>query len=247
MSDERFSLASQLSALGAPRTDAREPPPAKGNGVPAQASATRLVKSWRLRLQWMRLFNADVTGRRQAVRLRISSNRHPPTGGFLFASVVQSKKSWQYQNMALSAKQRTFVDEYLVDLNATQAAIRAGYSKNTAGAIGGELFQKPEIQEAIQGAMQRRAERTEITQDKVLADIEVIKRDAMKLIKRDAMKGKIDKDGDEVMVNHTAALKACELQGRHLRMWNDKLDITASVSIADAIRERIAKRSVSHG
>ncbi len=188
----------------------------------------------------MRLFNADVTGRRQAVRLRISSNRHPPTGGFLFASVVQSKKSWQYQNMALSAKQRTFVDEYLVDLNATQAAIRAGYSKNTAGAIGGEHFQKPEIQEAIQGAMQRRAERTEITQDKVLADIEVIK--------RDAMKGKIDKDGDEVMVNHTAALKACELQGRHLRMWNDKLDITASVSIADAIRERIAKRSVSpHG
>lgn len=54
--------------------------------------------------------------------------------------------------MALTAKQQRFVEEYLVDLNATQAAVRAGYSKKTAGAIGGENLEKPEIQEAIQKA-----------------------------------------------------------------------------------------------
>ena len=141
--------------------------------------------------------------------------------------------------MSLRPKQAAFVAEYLVDLNATQAAIRAGYSESTARAISCELLTKPDIQDAIRDAMQKRAERTGITQDKVLADIE--------LIKQDAMKSKVDKDGDEAMVNHAAALKACELQGRHLKMWNDKLDITATVSIADAIRARIAQRSASNG
>jgi phage terminase small subunit len=141
--------------------------------------------------------------------------------------------------LALRTKQAAFVAEYLIDLNATQAAIRAGYSANTARAISCELLTKPDIQTAIMEAMQKRAERTGITQDKVLSDIE--------LIKQDAMKSKVDKDGDEAMVNHAAALKACELQGRHLKMWNDKLDITATVGIADAIRARIAQRAASHG
>ncbi len=139
----------------------------------------------------------------------------------------------------MRTKQAAFVAEYLIDLNATQAAMRAGYSVATSGSIGGQLLQKLEIQEAISDAMQKRSERTEITQDKVLRDVEAIK--------QDAMKSKVDKDGDDAMVNHAAALKACELQGRHLKMWNDKLDITATVSIADAIRARIAQRSASNG
>lgn len=145
----------------------------------------------------------------------------------------------QNSGMALTAKQAAFVAEYLIDLNATQAAIRAGYSEKAAKAIGAENLTKPDVQEAIKEAMQARAERTEITQDKVLKDVEAIK--------RDAMRSKIGKDGTEEMINHTAALKACELQGRHLKMWNDKLDITANVSIADAIRQRIAQRSASNG
>lgn len=139
----------------------------------------------------------------------------------------------------MRTKQAAFVAEYLIDLNATQAAMRAGYSVATSGSIGGQLLQKLEIQEAISDAMQKRSERTEITQDKVLRDVEAIK--------QDAMKSKVDKDGNDAMVNHAAALKACELQGRHLKMWNDKLDITATVSIADAIRARIAQRSASNG
>lgn len=72
--------------------------------------------------------------------------------------------------MKLTAKQEMFIREYLVDLNATQAAIRAGYSKKTAYAIGEENLRKPEIAEAIQKAMDERAQRTQITADRVLEE-----------------------------------------------------------------------------
>lgn len=67
-------------------------------------------------------------------------------------------------------KQRAFVREYLIDLNATQAAIRAGYSKKTANVIGPENLAKPCIQEEIQKAIKKREERTEISQDRVLKE-----------------------------------------------------------------------------
>ena len=70
----------------------------------------------------------------------------------------------------LTPKQKRFVDEYLIDLNATQAAIRAGYSKKTAYSMGQENLKKPEIKRAIQKAMQKQQERTEITQDRVLLE-----------------------------------------------------------------------------
>jgi len=70
--------------------------------------------------------------------------------------------------MSLTAKQQKFVDEYLIDLNATQAAIRAGYSVSTANRIGSENLTKPDIAAAIQAAVQARSERTKIDQDWVL-------------------------------------------------------------------------------
>ncbi len=70
--------------------------------------------------------------------------------------------------MALTPKQQRFVNEYLVDLNATQAAVRAGYSKKRADAIGHENLRKPEIFLGISAAMKAREARTEITQDMVL-------------------------------------------------------------------------------
>lgn len=72
--------------------------------------------------------------------------------------------------MALTAKQRQFVAEYLIDLNATKAAIRAGYSVNRADAMGHENLRKPEIAQAVQEAMQARSARTEVTADRVLAE-----------------------------------------------------------------------------
>jgi phage terminase small subunit len=67
----------------------------------------------------------------------------------------------------LTAKQQRFVEEYLIDLNATQAAIRAGYSEKTAYSIGNENLSKPEIAKAIETAQQERSQRTEITADRV--------------------------------------------------------------------------------
>ena len=73
--------------------------------------------------------------------------------------------------MALTAKQQRFVDEYLIDLNATQAAIRAGYSEKTARSISNENLTKPDIQAAIQKGMEARSGRVAITQDMVLREL----------------------------------------------------------------------------
>ena len=70
----------------------------------------------------------------------------------------------------LTAKQARFVEEYLIDLNATQAALRAGYSARTAKDIGCENLAKPNIAAAITKAQSKRSERTEITQDMVLQE-----------------------------------------------------------------------------
>jgi phage terminase small subunit len=114
--------------------------------------------------------------------------------------------------MKLTPKQARFIEEYLVDLNATQAAIRAGYSARTANRIGPENLSKPVIAEAIQIAQLARSERTQITVDKVLEDIELIKLNAMQ------------QEDDGKMINHAGALKACELQGKHLKMFVDKVE-----------------------
>lgn len=71
----------------------------------------------------------------------------------------------------LNAKQQRFVEEYLIDLNATQAAIRAGYSPKTATAIASENLSKPSISAAIACAMAERRKRTGITQDSVLNEL----------------------------------------------------------------------------
>ena len=71
----------------------------------------------------------------------------------------------------LTPKQQTFVREYLVDLNATQAAIRAGYSERTANEQGARLLANVSVARAVQAAMDARAERTEITADKVLKEL----------------------------------------------------------------------------
>ena len=71
----------------------------------------------------------------------------------------------------LTSKQRAFVREYLIDLNATQAAIRAGYSAKTAYSQGERLLRNVEVEGAISAAMKLRAERTDITADRVLKEL----------------------------------------------------------------------------
>ena len=70
----------------------------------------------------------------------------------------------------LNAQQRRFIEEYLVDLNATQAAIRAGYSKKTARSQGQRFLTREDVQEELQAAMAERSRRVEIDQDRVLKE-----------------------------------------------------------------------------
>jgi phage terminase small subunit len=80
----------------------------------------------------------------------------------------------------LNEKQKRFCEEYIIDLNATQAAIRAGYSEKTAKQIGNENLTKLDLQEYIQKLMKERANRTEITADKVLKELAHIAFDDIK-------------------------------------------------------------------
>lgn len=71
----------------------------------------------------------------------------------------------------MTPKQQRFVEEYLIDLNATQAATRAGYSEKTAYSIGQENLKKPEIAAAIEERRKTITEKLEITQERVLAEL----------------------------------------------------------------------------
>jgi len=78
------------------------------------------------------------------------------------------KKAGKKKAKKLTAKQKLFCYEYLIDLNATQAAIRAGYSEKTAYSIGNENLNKPEIAETIAKCKIKRSERTQIDADWLL-------------------------------------------------------------------------------
>jgi phage terminase small subunit len=112
--------------------------------------------------------------------------------------------------MELTRKQQAFVNEYLVDLNATKAAERAGYSAKTAYSIGQENLKKPAIAQAVESAMEERAERTQITQDYVLSGI--------KAVVEATRKEKPD-----------TALKGYELLGKHLKLFTDKHEIDGEI------------------
>lgn len=76
--------------------------------------------------------------------------------------------------MALTPKQQRFCDEYLIDLNATQAAIRAGYSEKTAYRTGADNLRKPQIEEYIAKRQKELSMSTEITQERVIKELALI-------------------------------------------------------------------------
>ena len=134
----------------------------------------------------------------------------------------------------LTPKQQRFVGEYLIDLNATQAAVRAGYSEKTANRIASENLSKPVIQEAIQEQMQKRSERTEITQDYVLCGLKEVAERCMQRAPVVTPKGEqaVDEDGNNIWkFDGQTACRAFELLGKHLGMFTDKIiaDIRSKV------------------
>lgn len=124
--------------------------------------------------------------------------------------------------MALTPKQARFVEEYLVDLNATEAAKRAGYSEKTAEQQGHQLLQKTSVREAIDAARAKRSERTQIDAAWVLERLQTV---AERCLQAEPV---VDAKGNPVMVKTPdgrttaaytfqapAANKALELLARH--------------------------------
>lgn len=132
----------------------------------------------------------------------------------------------------LTAKQQCFVNEYLIDLNATQAAIRAGYSEKTAHVIGHENLNKPKLQASIQAAMLERATNTGITAERVLSEIA-----KLAFVNPQDFLGE---DGDPLPLHKLPRDIAAaygvkpgdkkgnlELLGRHLKMFTDKTELAS--------------------
>jgi phage terminase small subunit len=166
--------------------------------------------------------------------------------------------------MTLNAKQQRFVEEYLIDLNATQAAIRAGYSVKTASEQSYDLLRKPQIQKLIAERQEDRKQRTEITQDRVLQELSRIAFfDPRRLLNPDGSPKPINEldddtaavlagmdireeyDGsgeDRKFIGYAKKVKVSDkvaalgLAMRHLGMLNDKLEVKNIDERAERLR-----------
>lgn len=157
----------------------------------------------------------------------------------------------------MTDKQKIFVDEYLIDLNATRA-YRVAYPNvkkdETAAVNGSKMLRNTKVAKYIQDRMEERQERTEVTQDRVVQELaasafakatdyveirggRVVIKDTSQLEDNQirAIAGiKEGANGIEIKLNDKE--KALELLGRHLGMWNDKLDVKTP-AIDDSIKE----------
>lgn len=120
--------------------------------------------------------------------------------------------------MSLTPKQERFVAEYLIDLNATQAAIRAGYSEKTAGQAGFENLKKPEIADAIAAKAGKTAEKLDLSAERVLRG----------LFEEATRTG----EGS----SHGARVSAWGLLGKYHKLFVDRVeaDVTGDLTVTDA-------------
>jgi phage terminase small subunit len=127
----------------------------------------------------------------------------------------------------LAPKHAIFAREYLVDLNATAAAERAGYARpHKTGAL---LLRRPEVAKVVRKHMEARAAKTAITAESVIDRINRIAE-------------KCEKDGDM-----PTALRALELLGKHLRLFSDRLEIDVGDRLAERLRMARERRLVGPG
>ena len=129
-------------------------------------------------------------------------------------------------NAKLTPRQNNFVNEYLIDLNATQAYIRAGYSGKGAGVSANNLLSNPKIKSVLKVALNKREEKTEITSAQVLTDLREIADVCLGRKASTTTKTWVDDDGqpqcEEMTItrfNPGAGIKALETIGKHLGMF----------------------------
>lgn len=126
----------------------------------------------------------------------------------------------------LGHQQELFCQEYIKDLNATQAATRAGYSKKTAQEQSSRLLSNVIIKARVDELLAKRSKRLEITADKVLRDIEQVR------VRCNQGEPVLDHKGNptgEWKFEAHAALKASELQGKHIKMFTEKIEHSGSI------------------
>lgn len=152
----------------------------------------------------------------------------------------------------LTEKQQRFVDEYLIDLNATQSAIRAGYSAKTADVQGSRMLGNAKVQQVIAEKMSERSKRTGFNQDRIVQELARIAFINIADVIDDKGRIRVDATDDDLAciesvkykesesgigssvereVKIASKLKALELLGKHLGMWNDKLDVNITQPI----------------
>jgi len=127
-------------------------------------------------------------------------------------------------DVKLEPKQESFCAEYMIDLNATQAAIRAGYSKNSARQIGSENLSKPAIADRIAELQAERGAKTELDAEWVLKRL---KRIHDRCMQEEPVK---DADGPtgEFKFEHSGANRSLELIGKHLAMFTEKRELSGA-------------------
>ena len=113
--------------------------------------------------------------------------------------------------MPLNERRQRFVAEYLKDPNATQAAIRAGYSEKTAIAQGSRLLTFVDVQEAIDKGRKRLAERSEITQERILS--------------------RLWEMAEDPETPHVSRVRSYELAGKHLGMFTERVHHEGNVGV----------------
>ena len=131
---------------------------------------------------------------------------------------------------AVTDKQKRFCDEYLVDLNATQAAIRAGYSNKTAYSIGDENLRKPELKKYIDERIAEKQSQLIATQDEVLRYLTSVLRGEQK----EQTLRMADIGVQEVAEINTSTkdrLRAAELLGKAYGAFRDKVDVSGTVPV----------------
>ena len=130
----------------------------------------------------------------------------------------------------MTAKQKRFCDEYLIDLNATQAAIRAGYSKKAARQVGNENMSKPYIKNYIEERMQEKEDSLIAKQDEVLKYLTSVMRGESKssvlAMAGDGVQEVIQKPPDE-----RERTKAAELLGKRYRLFTEKVEVEGAIPI----------------
>lgn len=141
----------------------------------------------------------------------------------------------------LTPKQQRFCEEYLIDLNATQAAIRAGYSAKTANEQGARLLANVSVQAFIDEGKKQRSAKTGITAERVLTGI-------MGVIERcEQAVPVLDEEGKETgewKFESGSALRGYELLGKHLKLFTERIEVTDASDLANrvkAARERARK------